>query len=295
MISKIRTDLASEAHAIWRENAEKTTHLQGVRAESERRGAFLVESVEILDGRGEAALGKPRGKYICIDLGGYIRREENAFADACAVLSESLRSMLQMEINGNILVAGLGNRDITPDAVGPDAIDYIMVTRHLKERMPREFAAFRPVSAVCSGVMGTTGIESGDVIASLCEKIKPSAVIAIDALAARDAGKLCRSVQLADSGIVPGSGVGNARKALSCETLGVPVVAIGVPTVVDALTLAQDFGGGDLRLPEAAREMFVTPRDIDRSVRDIVKLIGYSVNLALHDGLTIADIDMFIS
>lgn len=292
MNSKIRTDLAAEAHQLWRENAEKTTELRGVRASQERCGSFLVESVEILDEEGEAALGKPKGRYVCIDLEGYIRREENAFEEACTLIAKQLGEMLRLENNGNCLVVGLGNRDITPDAIGPDALDSVMVTRHLKERMPQEFAAFRPVSALCSGVLGTTGIESGDVIASVCEKTKPAAVIAVDALAARSCDKLCRSVQIADTGIVPGSGVGNARKALSCETLGVPVIAIGVPTVVDAATLVYDFSGEDA--PDAAG-LFVTPRDIDRSVRDISKLIGYSINLALHEGLTIADIDMFVS
>lgn len=300
MNSKIRTDLATEAHRLWQENAEKTSELQGVRATREHRGSFALDTVEILDERGEEALGKPRGKYVCIELDGYIRREENAFEDACALVAEQLRLMLQMEINGSCLVVGLGNRDITPDAVGPDAVDCVMVTRHLKERMPQDFAAFRPVSAVCSGVLGTTGIESGDVIASLCEKIQPSVVVAIDALAARDVNKLCRSVQIADTGIVPGSGVGNARKALSRETLGVPVVAVGVPTVVDAATLAYDLAAKSCAEVQAefsgeAARMFVTPRDIDRSVRDISKLIGYAINLALHDGLTVADIDMFIS
>ena len=261
-------------------------------AKTEHFGSFEVETVEILDERGESALGKPRGKYVCITLDGFIRREENAFEEACALVAGNLSDMLELENTGSCLVVGLGNRDITPDAIGPDAVDCVMVTRHLKERMPKEFAAFRPVSAVCSGVLGTTGIESGDVIASLCEKIKPAAVIAVDALAARGADKLCRSIQIADTGIVPGSGVGNARKALSRETLGVPVIAVGVPTVVDAATLVYDFSGKDA--PDAAG-LFVTPRDIDRSVRDISKLVGYSINLSLHEGLTIGDIDMFIS
>lgn len=299
MNSKIRTDLAQEAHQLWRESAGETTELRGVLSREEQKGPFKVSTVEILDEEGEKALGKPRGKYVCVQLDGYIRREENAFEEACKLIGEQLGSMLKMENNENCLVVGLGNRDITPDAVGPDALDCVMVTRHLKERMPQEFAAFRPVSAVCSGVLGTTGIESGDLIASVCEKIKPAAVIAIDALAARETDKLCRTVQIADTGIVPGSGVGNARKALSRETLGVPVIAVGVPTVVDAATLAHDLAarsGANIE-PEmlGAGDMFVTPRDIDRSVRDISKLIGYSINLALHDGLTIADVDMFVS
>ena len=208
--------------------------------------------------------------------------------------------MLNLEKNGNCLVVGLVTRDITPDAVGPDTVDCVMVTRHLTERMPEEFAAFRPVSAVCSGVLGTTGIESGDLVRAVTEQVRPAAVIVIDALASREPQRLCRTVQIADTGIVPGSGVGNARQAINRETLGVPVIAVGVPTVVDAATLTVDLAaraGADLNAADFgdAGSLIVTPRDIDKNVRDIAKLIGYGLNLALHDGLTVEDVDMFLS
>ena len=300
MNSKIRTDLAVEAQQLWRETAGQTGSLPGVRAWDREEAGFTVSTVEILDGQGEQALGKSRGKYVTVELDGYIRREENAFADACAVLSTELRSLCALEKSGNVLVVGLGNRGITPDAIGPDAVDCVMVTRHLKERMPEDFAAFRPVAAVCSGVLGTTGVESGEIVSAVAERIHPDLVIAIDALASRSTERLCRTVQIADTGIVPGSGVGNARKALNRESLGVPVIAVGVPTVVDAATLTIDLAskaGAELD-PEsfgAAGGMIVTPKDIDQSVRDIAKLIGYAVNLALHEGLTIEDVDMFLS
>lgn len=296
----IRTDLAVEARQLWQERAEETTTLPGVRASEQTRGSFSIVTVEVLDRRGEEALGKPAGKYITVELDGLLRREENAFADAAGLLAEVLRGLLRPEDAGSLLVVGLGNRGITPDAIGPEAVDYIIVTRHLKQKLPEDFASFRPVSAVCSGVLGTTGIESSDLVRAVAEEIRPSAVIAIDALASRGPERLCRTVQIADTGIVPGSGVGNARQALNRETLGVPVIAIGVPTVVDAATLTLDLAsraGAELD-PGGFGEvggMIVTPRDIDKNVRDIAKLIGYSLNLAFHDGLSIEDVDMLLS
>ena len=186
----------------------------------------------------------------------------------------------------SVLVVGLGNRAITPDAVGPDAIDSVMVTRHLREQLPEHFGQFRSVAALAPGVLGTTGVESADMIRALADRLHPDAIIAVDALACAELDRLGRTVQLTDTGITPGSGVGNDRTGLSRDTLGIPVAAIGLPTVIDAGGFSDD--------PRAA-QMFVTPRDIDAVVRDAAKLIGYGINLALHDGLTIGDVDMFLS
>lgn len=300
MNSRIRTDLALEAEQLFREETGKTSAIPGVMAREASPRGFRVSTIEVLDRRGEEALGKPRGRYVTVELDALLRREENAFAEACEVLAQELRGILRFPSSSSVLVAGLGNRDITPDAIGPCAVDHVMVTRHLREKLPEHFGAFRPVSAVCSGVLGTTGIESSDIIASLSSSVRPAAVVAIDALASRSTDRLCRTVQIADTGIVPGSGVGNARSALNRETLGVPVIAVGVPTVVDAATLAADLAssaGAEID-PSAmgdAGGMIVTPRDIDKNVRDMGKLIGYALNLALHDGLTIEDVDMFLS
>ena len=184
------------------------------------------------------------------------------------------------------LVAGLGNDEMTPDAVGPLAVNSVIATRHLKRGMPEDFAGFTTVSAVKPGVLGATGIESAELLRSACRAADPARLIAVDALASASLERLCRTVQLTDAGIVPGSGVGNDRAAVSQKSLGLPVLAIGVPTVVDASAFSDS--------PDAAG-MFVTPRDIDASVRDVAKLIGYGINLALHDGLTVADIDMLKS
>lgn len=292
MISKIRTDLACEAHALWRESAGETSRLPGVRARSDCRDGFEVERVEILDAEGARALGKAEGRYITVDVSPLLHREENAFGRACELLSQELRSLLQFPVTSSYLVVGLGNRAITPDAIGPVCLEHLLVTRHLKQHLPEYFAAFRTVTAVSTGVLGTTGVESSEFVAALCRELSPCCVIAIDALAARDPQRLCRNIQLSDTGIVPGSGVGNARGALNQETLGVPVIALGVPTVVDAATLCCDSGG---RCPDEAAAMFVTPRDIDKQVKDMAKLLGYSLNFAFHDGLTMADIDMFLT
>ena len=188
--------------------------------------------------------------------------------------------------DASVLVVGLGNRAITPDAVGPDAIDSVMVTRHLREQLPEHFGQFRPVAALAAGVLGTTGVESADMIRALAVHLHPDAIIAVDALACAELDRLGRTVQLTDTGITPGSGVGNDRAGLSRDTLGIPVAAIGLPTVIDAGGFSDD---------PRAEQMFVTPRDIDTVVRDAAKLIGYGINLALHDGLTIGDVDMFLS
>ena len=295
----IRTDLAVEARQLWEERGKEASALPGVRVEERDAGSFRVVTVDVLDRRGEEAMGKPAGQYVTVELDGFIRREENAFSDAAGVLAEELRKLLA-PAEGSVLVAGLGNRGITPDAIGPETVDNVLVTRHLKEKLPEEFARFRPVAAVCSGVLGTTGIESSDLVRAVAEQIRPAAVIAVDALASRGPDRLCRTVQLADTGIVPGSGVGNARAALNRETLGVPVIALGVPTVVEAATLTLDLAGraGAALDPGAfgeAGSMIVTPRDIDRNVRDISKLLGYAINLALHQGLRVEDVDMLLS
>ncbi|MGI5937106.1 MAG: GPR endopeptidase [Oscillospiraceae bacterium] len=300
MIGKIRTDLALEAKELWRESADETTKLSGVEAYDETRGSFKINTVKILDEEGERQLGKPRGTYVTIELDGLIRREENAFEDSANILADELKKILKLEESASVLVAGLGNDAITPDAIGPETVNCVMVTRHLKQHMPLEFAAFRRVSAIQSGVLGTTGIESADMISAVCERLSPDCVIAVDALASRRMDRLCRTIQIADTGIVPGSGVGNSRMALNTETLGIPVIAVGVPTVVDAATLAIDMAqraGVSLESANFGDDgtMIVTPRDIDRCVKDISKLIGYGLNLALHKGLTIPDIDMFLS
>jgi len=300
MNSNIRTDLALEAREIWTENSKNSGELRGVEAKTAEKGNIKVTTVEILDKQGEQALGKPMGKYVSVELEGFMRHEENSFDDACALLSTELRDILNLEKDASVLVAGLGNSGITPDSIGPECVNNVMVTRHLKARMPGDFKSFRSVSAVCTGVLGTTGMESKALLEAVTTHIKPSVIIAVDALASRRTERLCSTIQIADTGIVPGSGVGNAREALNKETLGVPVIAIGVPTVVDAGTLAvsvaEDAGITlDPSSLGAKAGMIVTTRDIDKQVKNISRIIGYSINMALHDGLRIEDVSAFIS
>jgi len=257
--------------------------------------------VEIVDDAGEAALGKPRGKYITLEIDALLRREKDGFSRAVQALSEVLLSVMDLADRKNILVVGLGNPDITPDAVGPIVARYTMATTHLVKKMPEEFASFRPVSVLQAGVLGMTGVESAHMVQAYVKEFQPDMLIAVDALASRKFSRVCRTVQVSNTGIVPGSGIGNARAALNEETLGVPVVALGVPTVVDAGTLAADLleeAGGDAELAEKfqkfGKDMIVTPKEIDRQVADISKLMAYAINMALHKDLTVADIDMLV-
>ena len=290
--NSFRTDLACESRDVW--TGTRGADPEGVSARSESRDGLAVETVEIRSEKASKALCKPKGRYVTISLDALVRREEDAFRRACGVLAREIRTQLAMEPDESALVVGLGNPDITPDAVGPLAVACVLVTRHLKTRLPEEFAAFRPVSVFRTGVLGTTGIESAALVRGVVSLVRPDRVIAVDALSARDAARLCRAVQVTNAGIVPGSGVGNARSALTKDVLGVPVVAVGVPTVVDARTFCAGLSGAETVLPEDT-ELFVTPRDIDSRVRDSARLVGYAIDLALHDGLTVEDIDMFLA
>ena len=296
-----RTDLAVEAAQLWRERGGAGA-LPGVESRESRREGYPVTTVRILDDRGTQALGKPAGTYVTLTLEGLARREKDAFGRAARAVAAELSPLLKLPRGAPVLVVGLGNRSITPDDIGPRAADHTMVTRHLVEQAPEHFGSFRPVAALAAGVLGTTGVESGELVRAVAEKVRPAAILVVDALASRSLSRVCTTVQLSDTGIVPGSGVGNARFALNQETLGTPVIAVGVPTVVDAATLAADVlaqaGRADLD-PDALRGagdgLLVTPRDIDARVADLAKVIGYGINLALQPGLSIADIDLFLS
>ena len=295
-----RTDLAMEARELWQESAEKNTRLAGVKATKSRPEGYPMTRVDILDERGEQALGKPRGSYRTIDLSSFWQRKNGFFDRAVRALGLQLRELLPEE-TGAALVVGLGNRAMTPDAVGPLTADSVLVTRHLIAAMPKHFSGFRPVSVFRTGVLGTTGVESAEAIRGLIAEVRPSLVIAVDALASRRTERVCATVQLSNTGISPGSGVGNHRAALNAETLGVPVLAIGVPTVVDAATLAADLLEESGAAPpdmEALRKgqqnLMVTPGDIDQKVRDLAKVIGYGINWALQD-LEIEEISALLS
>ena len=294
-----RTDLALEARELWQESAEKTTRLNGVKATKQRAEGYPVTRVDILDERGEKALGKPRGTYRTVDLTTFWQRKSDFFERAVRAVGGQLKELLPGK--GPVLVIGLGNGAMTPDAVGPLAADNVLVTRHLIAAMPKHFAGFRPVAVQRTGVLGTTGVESAETVRGLVAEVQPSLVIAVDALVSRRVGRVCATVQLSDTGIIPGSGVGNHRTALNRETLGVPVFAIGIPTVVDSATLAADLleesGITDYdgeALQKSRQNLMVTPRDIDQQVRDLAKVVGYGINWALQD-LEIEEINALLS
>ena len=259
-----RTDLAMEAESLWRRSAGRTSALEGVKAESRQEQGLTLTRVEILDEEGEKALGKPRGTYVTLEAAELDRRGP----EAAELLGRELRALLNLGPGDRVLVVGLGNREITPDRIGPDTAGQILVTAHLKEQMPELFGEIRSVYALTPGVLGTTGLESAHLVAAAAERARPDRILAVDALAAGSRERLCRTVQMTDAGIVPGSGVGNGRAELSRRVLGVPVCALGVPTVMD--------GGRRGEEP-----MMVTPRDIDARVRRFSHLLAAGIHRAL--------------
>ena len=281
----VRTDLASEAHRLWRGSAERRSALRGVIAREESLCGFPVASVQILDEEGARALGKPPGQYYTLSFERFFPRGEAGFSSSVSALAELLRRCLAGHTDGTVLIAALGNPDITPDALGSLCAEGLLVTRHLKEARHPLFEPFASVALCRTGVLGTSGMESALQIRALCASLRPSCVIAVDALAGAEPEGLCRCVQVSSGGIAPGSGVGNDRERLDNETLGVPVVAVGIPTVIDAARCADE---------AALRGLFVTPRDIDTLVRRGARLIACALDLALHEGLTLEELDSLL-
>ena len=273
----VRTDMASELHDRF------AGDLEGVEYSNEKLNGLSVVSVNIINDRGEELIGKPRGKYYTLRLPKLFDRGSSVFSDAVQTLAELIERCAGKK-HEHVLVAALGNPDITPDALGSLAAGNILVTRHLKRGGDETFQQFCSLSLCRPGVLGTSGIESAEQVKLFCQNVKPKLVIVIDALAGAEAENLCRNVQVSDAGISPGSGVGNDRKELSKKTLGVPVLSIGIPTVIDA----GYFGENQMK------GMFVTPKDIDSLVRAGGRLIGYAVNVAMHNGISIAEIDSLL-
>lgn len=277
-----RTDLALEGVEQLRQGGD-ISRLDGVCAAEYTRQGYGVTDVRVATKRAAEAIGKPEGRYVTIDLRPYFRREEGFFARAVGCLASELRALLPgVGEDWPVLVTGLGNRGMTADAVGPLALESLLVTRHMVRSLPRQFRGFTPVSALAPGVLAATGMEALELLRGAVQATGCAAVIAVDALAARSRERLCATVQLGDTGLIPGSGVGNHRKAIDKTTLGVPVVAVGVPTVIAAHLL----GDGQ---PEDD-PLFLTPRDIDGKVRELGRVIGYGVTLALQEGLSVEDV-----
>lgn len=274
-----RTDLAVERREIC-----ENRNSENVTSETYSRGNVKITRIEIQNEAGAQELGKPKGKYITAEIPEFSHDSE-LLDERLDVMTELIRELLPTPCS-NMLVAGLGNDNITPDALGPKTARGIFATRHINKSLANDlgFPDLREVSSVTFGVLGQTGLETAESIRGIVNTVYPSAVITVDALAARSLSRLGNTIQLTDTGITPGSGVGNHRARIDRETLGVPVIAIGVPTVVDAVTMIRDFTehtdcGG---ISENARNMMVTPREIDTLIHRAARFLSLSLNCALQ-------------
>ncbi len=283
-----RTDLALEAA-----EAAISRHQPGISVNEETLFGFPLTSVVVEEEAAARQVGKPVGRYLTLDLQDYHNTGMDAFARAVDAVGRCLSRLLPEDL-GETLVVGLGNRAVTPDAVGPRCADHVLVTRHLTQNAPDSFGGFLPVAALAAGVLGTTGVESAVLVSAIHRELRPKLILAVDALAARSIHRLCTTIQFSDTGIIPGSGVGNSRAALNEQTLGVPVIAIGVPTVVDGDTVCREFGGSS---EEDLSHMLVTPKDVDAQVCELSRILGYGINAALQreQQLTVEEMDYYLS
>ncbi|HEY5524457.1 MAG TPA: GPR endopeptidase, partial [Clostridium sp.] len=314
----VRTDLAIEARQIYKEeNNDKDT--DGIIVEEIEEEGTKITTVRILNEEGAKNKGKPIGNYITLDIPEFTAYDGELMDDVSKVLGKTLKKLVNLSEDKLVLVVGLGNRKVTPDALGPKVIEGIMVTRHLKAIMPETIDdSVAPVAAIAPGVLGITGVETGEIIKGLVEKIKPDLVICIDALASRKIDRLNRTIQISDTGISPGAGVGNHRMQINEQSLGVKVIAVGVPTVVDAATIANDTI--DLVLDDLIRQseegkefynmlkkvdkdeksllikevlnpfvkdLVVTPKDIDLMIDSLSKIISNGINIAVQPNMTV--------
>jgi spore protease len=239
-----RTDLASERRDIYKKANSIENEIDGIESTKEKISEKIsVERVKITNEQGEKAIGKPKGNYITIDIKKLNLAQDEDIKKSAEILSNELRNILNLHVDnqGEILVVGLGNIYVTPDALGPKVINEIDVTRHIMNYMPEYLDKnTRMVSAIAPGVLGTTGIETVEILKGIVDNTHPKLVIVIDALASRSIERICSTIQLSDTGIIPGAGVGNKRVEISVSTLGIPVIAIGIPTVVETAVLVND-------------------------------------------------------
>lgn len=313
-MDQVRTDLALEENERIQE--EKQGETRGVRVEESymEKEDIRITTVHIDTENAARQLGKPKGTYVTIEASSMSQPDEEGHREVSRQMSVILKKMLpETGKEMSVLIAGLGNRNVTPDALGPQTVDHLCITRH----MLREFGRYAyedpdtpAISSIVPGVMGQTGMETVEIIQGVAENIKPDVLIVIDALAARSAWRLGRTIQIADTGISPGSGVGNHRHSITRETIGVPVIAIGIPTVVEASTIVSDSVNSlvealsqsetmkmlsrswnaldEVEQRDLIREllspqlnnMFVTPKDIDASINAMSFTVAEGLNMA---------------
>ena len=301
----VRTDLADE---VLENIGQKRGKIDdGIVFETEYVRDVRVDKVSVMTKNASELCGKPEGKYVTVRTGEIWKSDKQTFENMALTLADVIKGMLPDK--GLCLVAALGNEKITSDAIGPLAADNLIVSRHIKIQNEELYESMGLGECACivPGVMGDTGAEALELVKGAVEMLKPSAVIVIDALASRNVSRLVKTVQVCDSGISPGSGVGNARQEISIKTLGVPTIVIGVPTVVEAQTLCLDimsqaFGVEEdvykyieEKMPDNIGRFFVCPKETDRIIKSMAKLVGYSVNFALHDGITLGEMDELLA
>ena len=285
----LRTDLALEQHEINGKNEP-----YGTEKTEAAHGSARITQIKITNENGEKALRRKKGTYITVELPGF-GNNADTFGEGMQAVATELKKLLPAK--GLILVAGLGNEQITPDAFGPKCASLIFSTRHIGKELQKSlgFEQLRPVARIAPGVLGQNGIETGEILAGIIRQISPAAVITVDALASRSLSRLGCTVQICNTGITPGSGVGNARAEISKDTMGVPVIAVGVPTVVDAATLAYDLTGQEQKLGKNGEKMMVTPREIDLITERASKLVATAINSALQPDMNPEELYTLVS
>ncbi len=315
LLSHIRTDLAIESAETFSENENSLAGVS-VHETSDEESHIRITHVHIKNEKGAKQLGKPVGRYITLETPYLAEEDEDYHKEITQALMEQLQVLIPDIKSKKILVVGIGNREITPDALGPMVVDHLFITRHLINEYGKDSKitkGFGIVSAIAPGVMAQTGMEGREVIHGVVKETRPDVAIVIDALAARSVSRLNTTIQLTDTGISPGAGVGNHRHGLDEKTLGIPVIAIGIPTVIDAATIVNDTMNSlmdvleehglykevyestksfdnqekyllmrELMAPEMAN-MFVTPKDIDQSITKISYTISEAINSLCHD------------
>lgn len=285
-MQSIRTDLAVEAHELRKK--DRAENIDGVEVTTEDHGSVKVTRVIISNENGAKILGKAKGRYVTIETPN-IRYSLDDYEKVVDIIAGELTKMAHIKSDMLTLVAGLGNRDITPDALGCAVISNLLVTNHLKEQIHGTFN--RDISGVCAiapGVLGTTGIETAQIIKGITDIVKPQLVVAVDALAAADIRRVSTTIQIADTGIQPGAGVGNNRKGLNEETLGIKVIAIGVPTVIDAATISK------VEIPKELAPLMVTTKDIDLVIERMAKTVANGINKALQPEMSLNEIESYV-
>lgn len=286
-----RTDLALEARNLGDKN------IDGISEEVYTEDNLKITKITINNENAASKIGKPQGEYITIEFPDLSENVKDS-TQRTKLISKYIENLIPSQ--GLILVVGLGNSNITPDALGPKVAKSILATRHITGEIAKTTGLdnLRAVAVMAPGVLGQTGIETSELILSLVKKIKPTAVIVIDALASKDSKHLGSTIQISNSGISPGSGVGNSRPAISKDTIGVPVISIGVPTVVDASTLAFDivsrtnsnYNDIEQSIQPHGKQMMVTPREIDDLIDHASKLLSMAINCALQPLFSINDL-----